>query len=109
ILTRIFDQARLLSGVVLNLHRRATDGGPSGILGAFGQSRATLYTPDSGTKITFNDVAGIDEAKQDLAEVVDFLKTPEKYQKLGSQTPHGVLLVGPPGTGKPLVARAVAA
>jgi cell division protease FtsH len=103
-----FGPALLLIGGFLYLSRRMTAGGPGGILGAFGQSRATLYTPDSGTKITFNDVAGIDEAKQDLAEVVDFLKTPEKYQKLGAQIPHGVLLVGPPGTGKTLLARAVA-
>src|SRR5258708_33576261 len=78
------------------------------MLGAFGQSKATLYTADSGTGITFDDVAGIDEAKQDLAEVVDFLKTPEKYQRLGAQIPHGILLVGAPGTGKTVLARAVA-
>ncbi len=102
-----FGPALLLIGGFLYLSRR-TAAGAGGILGAFGQSRATLYTPDSGTRITFNDVAGIDEAKQDLAEVVDFLKTPEKYQKLGAQIPHGVLLVGPPGTGKTLLARAVA-
>src|SRR5258708_17494440 len=78
------------------------------MLGAFGQSKATLYTADSGTGITFDDVAGIDEAKQDLAEVVDFLKTPEKHQRLGAQIPHGILLVGAPGTGKTLLARAVA-
>src|SRR5438067_2390767 len=82
--------------------------GPGGFLGAFGQSKATLYTPDSGTRITFADVAGIEEAKQDLAEVVDFLKMPEKYQRLGAQIPHGILLVGAPGTGKTLLARAVA-
>ena len=64
--------------------------------------------PEGPDRVTFNDIAGIDEAKQDLAEVVDFLKTPEKYQKLGAQIPHGVLLVGPPGTGKTLLARAVA-
>src|SRR5205807_10249882 len=72
------------------------------------QSRAKLYVPEGTDRVTFNDIAGIDEAKQDLAEVVDFLKTPEKYQKLGAQIPHGVLLVGPPGTGKTLLARAVA-
>src|SRR5207245_3629561 len=103
-----FGPALLLIGGFLYLSRRATAGGPGGILGAFGQSRATLYTADSANKITFNDVAGIDEAKQDLAEVVDSLKTPVKYQKLGAQIPHGVLLVGPPGTGKTLLARAVA-
>jgi len=93
---------------LLYLSRRMQTAGPGGILGAFGQSRAKLYPPDSGPKTTFADVAGIDEAKQDLAQVVDFLKTPEKYQRLGAQIPHGILLVGPPGTGKTLLARAVA-
>jgi len=103
-----FGPALLLIGGFLYLSRRMQTAGPGGILGAFGQSRAKLYTPDSGPKTTFADVAGIDEAKQDLAQVVDFLKTPEKYQRLGAQIPHGILLVGPPGTGKTLLARAVA-
>jgi cell division protease FtsH len=103
-----FGPALLLIGGFLYLSRRMSSAGPGGILGAFGQSKAQLYTPDSGPRTTFADVAGIDEAKQDLAEVVDFLKTPEKYQRLGAQIPHGVLLVGPPGTGKTLLARAVA-
>ncbi len=103
-----FGPALLLIGGFLYLSRRMSAAGPGGILGAFGQSKATLYTADSGTGITFDDVAGIDEAKQDLAEVVDFLKTPEKYQRLGAQIPHGILLVGAPGTGKTLLARAVA-
>src|SRR5207248_5698870 len=103
-----FGPALLLIGGLLYLSRRMATPGPGGILGAFGQSRAKLYTPDSGPKTTFADVAGIDEAKQDLAQVVDFLKTPEKYQRLGAQIPHGNLLVGPPGTGKTLLARAVA-
>jgi cell division protease FtsH len=103
-----FGPALLLIGGFLYLSRRMSAAGPGGILGAFGQSKATLYTADSGTRITFDDVAGIDEAKQDLAEVVDFLKTPEKYQRLGAQIPHGILLVGAPGTGKTLLARAVA-
>src|SRR5438093_504233 len=103
-----FGPALLLIGGLLYLSRRMATPGPGGILGAFGQSRAKLYTPDSGPKTTFADVAGIDEAKQDLAQVVDFLKTPEKYQRLGAQIPHGILLVGPPGTGKTLLARAVA-
>jgi cell division protease FtsH len=103
-----FGPAILLIGGFLYLSRRAAGAGPGGFLGAFGQSKATLYTPDSGTRITFADVAGIEEAKQDLAEVVDFLKTPEKYQRLGAQIPHGILLVGAPGTGKTLLARAVA-
>jgi cell division protease FtsH len=103
-----FGPALLLIGGFLYLSRRTAGAGPGGILGAFGQSKATLYTADSQTRITFDDVAGIEEAKQDLAEVVDFLKMPEKYQRLGAQIPHGILLVGAPGTGKTLLARAVA-
>src|SRR5438105_243126 len=103
-----FGPALLLIGGFLYLSRRMAGAGPGGFLGAFGQSKATLYTPDSGTRITFADVAGIEEAKQDRAEVVDFLKMPEKYQRLGAQIPHGILLVGAPGTGKTLLARAVA-
>ena len=103
-----FGPAILLIGGFLYLSRRTAGAGPGGFLGAFGQSKATLYTADSGTRITFADVAGIEEAKQDLAEVVDFLKMPEKYQRLGAQIPHGILLVGAPGTGKTLLARAVA-
>ena len=103
-----FGPALLLIAGFIYLNRRMAGGGAGGILGAFGRSQAKLYSPDAGPKTTFNDVAGIDEAKQDLAEVVDFLKTPEKYQRLGAQIPHGILLVGPPGTGKTLLARAVA-
>jgi len=87
------------------LMRRA--GGMQSILGQFGRSRARLYEP-SGDRVTFADVAGIDEAKQELSEVVDYLKNPDKYRKLGARVPHGVLLSGPPGTGKTLLARAVA-
>ncbi|MBR5027441.1 ATP-dependent zinc metalloprotease FtsH [Candidatus Saccharibacteria bacterium] len=74
---------------------------------SFGKSRARLYGPDK-KKVTFNDVAGNDAAKQDLAEIVDFLKNPKKYEKLGAKIPRGVLLAGDPGTGKTLMARAVA-
>ena len=74
---------------------------------SFGQSRARRVIPDQ-PKVTFEDVAGADEAKRDLLEVVDFLRFPEKYYKLGARIPRGVLLVGPPGTGKTLLARAVA-
>jgi cell division protease FtsH len=87
------------------LMRRA--GNVQNILGNFGRSRARRYQP-SGDKVTFADVAGIDEAKDELSEVVDFLRHPEKYQKLGGRIPHGVLLSGLPGTGKTLLARAVA-
>jgi cell division protease FtsH len=79
----------------------------SGPAGAFGRSRARRYQPSEGT-VTFAEVAGIDEAKQELTEIVDFLRNPSKYQQLGGRIPRGVLLSGPPGTGKTLLARAVA-
>src|SRR5215467_4314236 len=87
------------------LMRRA--GNVQNVLGSFGRASARRYQP-SGDRVTFKDVAGIDEAKQELTEVVDFLRQPEKYRKLGGRIPHGVLLSGPPGTGKTLLARAVA-
>jgi len=77
------------------------------ILGSFGRASAKRYQP-SGDRVTFADVAGIDDAKEELSEVVDFLRHPERYRKLGARIPHGVLLSGPPGTGKTLLARAVA-
>jgi cell division protease FtsH len=87
------------------LMRRA--GNVQNILGSFGRSRARRYQP-SGDRVTFADVAGIDEAKAELSEVVDFLKNPDKYRRLGGRIPRGVLLSGQPGTGKTLLARAVA-
>src|SRR5437879_4725730 len=94
-----------LIGVWIFLSRQM-QGGAGKAMG-FGKSRAKLLTEAHG-RITFEDVAGVDEAKQDLQEVVEFLKTPGKFQRLGGKIPRGVLLVGPPGTGKTLLARAVA-
>ena len=82
-------------------------GGPGGAMMSFGKSKAKVFAEDE-TKVTFDDVAGIDEAKEELKEVVTFLKTPDKFQRLGGKIPKGVLLVGAPGTGKTLLAKAVA-
>src|SRR3954447_13992903 len=101
-----FGPVILIVLVVVWLSRRAA-GGQMGALGAFGRSRARRVEGDQ-TKVTFKDVAGIDEAKGELTEVVDFLKNPQKYQRLGGRIPRGVLLAGRPGTGKTLLARAVA-
>jgi cell division protease FtsH len=87
--------------------RAASAGGGLGGLGAFGRSQARRVDPQT-IRVTFDDVAGIDEAKSELTEIVDFLKEPQRYERLGGRMPHGVLLFGPPGTGKTLLARAVA-
>jgi cell division protease FtsH len=100
-----FGPVILLVLLFVLLARRA--GNMQNALGAFGRSRARRYEP-SGDKVTFADVAGIEEAKDELSEVVDFLRNPDKYRKLGGRIPHGVLLSGLPGTGKTLLARAVA-
>ncbi|HLG65566.1 MAG TPA: ATP-dependent zinc metalloprotease FtsH [Ktedonosporobacter sp.] len=95
----------ILFGVFFLIARRATQSQQN--IFSFGKSRAKLVLEDRPTT-TFADVAGVDEAKNDLVEVVEFLKTPQKFQRLGGKIPRGVLLVGPPGTGKTLLARAVA-
>ncbi len=90
--------------------RRMSGGAGGGAGGVFsvGKSRAKLFDKDNSTRVTFNDVAGLQEAKTEVAEIVDFLKTPQKYTELGGKIPKGALLVGPPGTGKTLLAKAVA-
>jgi cell division protease FtsH len=100
-----FGPTLLFIGLLVLLMRRA--GNVQNVLGNFGRAGARRYQPSSG-KVTFEDVAGVEEAEQELAEVVDFLRHPEKYRRLGGRIPHGVLLTGPPGTGKTLLARAVA-
>lgn len=95
----------LLIGVWIFFMRQMQSGGGKAM--AFGKSRARLMT-DRARKVTFDDVAGIDEAKAELQEVVEFLKDPKKFTRLGGRIPKGVLLVGAPGTGKTLLARAIA-
>jgi len=91
------------------LMRRMTGGGsPGGQIFNIGKSRAALFDAENKVKITFSDVAGLDEAKEEVREIVDFLKTPGKFTALGGKIPKGALLVGPPGTGKTLLAKAVA-
>ncbi|GAB3777298.1 ATP-dependent zinc metalloprotease FtsH [Ramlibacter monticola] len=105
-----FGPAILLIAFYVWMYRRAAAQGGGGMGGIFGmgRSRAKRYDADSENRITFNDVAGIDEAENELVEIVDFLKAPEKYTRLGGTAPKGVLLIGAPGTGKTLLAKAVA-
>ncbi|HEX5894956.1 MAG TPA: ATP-dependent zinc metalloprotease FtsH [Thermoleophilaceae bacterium] len=101
-----FGPTILLVALFIFFARRMAGGG-GGVLGQFGRSKARRVEPTS-QMVTFQDVAGIEEAKQELLEIVDFLRNPDKYRKLGARIPRGVLLAGAPGTGKTLLARAVA-
>ena len=96
--------------VLLQFFARRAMGGAGGAQGAlsFTKSKAKVYVPDEQSRVTFADVAGVDEAKAELTEIVDFLKKPERYTAIGARIPKGVLLVGPPGTGKTLLSKAVA-
>jgi cell division protease FtsH len=103
-----FGPTLLIVGLFVLIGRRAAKaGGAMGALGSFGRSQARRVDPET-IRVMFADVAGIDEAKAELSEIVDFLRSPEKYGRLGGRMPHGVLLSGAPGTGKTLLARAVA-
>ncbi len=101
-----FGPTLLLVGLFVLLARRAA-GGAAG-LGGLGRSKARRFEPEEGRRTTFEDVAGIDEVEDEVAEIVDFLRAPERYSRLGATMPKGILLAGPPGTGKTLLARAVA-
>ena len=88
--------------------RRMSGGGGGGGIFSVGKSKAKLYEKSQSVGVTFKDVAGQEGAKQEVQEIVDFLKNPKKYTELGGKIPKGALLIGPPGTGKTLLAKAVA-
>ncbi|RLB07451.1 MAG: cell division protein FtsH, partial [Deltaproteobacteria bacterium] len=96
----------LLIGVWIFFMRQMQIGGGKAM--SFGKSRARVFLKDQGKRVTFKDVAGIEESKEEVSEIIEFLKDPQKFTKLGGRIPKGILLVGPPGTGKTLLARAIA-
>jgi cell division protease FtsH len=103
-----FGPVLLLVGLLVWFQRRSAAAAAGGGLGGFGKSKATRYQADTARRTTFADVAGIEEVQNEVTEIVDFLKNPERYRRLGAKIPRGVLLSGSPGTGKTLLARAVA-
>ncbi len=98
----------IILGFWLLMRRMTGGGGPGGQIFSIGKSKAALFDADNKVKISFNDVAGLEEAKEEVKEIVDFLQNPSKFTKLGGKIPKGALLIGPPGTGKTLLAKAVA-
>lgn len=103
-----FAPTLLLTGLLLWMSRRASTGGASGGIFSIGKSRAKLFNQETDVKVRFKDVAGMDEAKEEIMEFVKFLKEPGVYEKLGAKIPRGAILSGPPGTGKTLLAKATA-
>ncbi|HEV8623057.1 MAG TPA: ATP-dependent zinc metalloprotease FtsH, partial [Acidimicrobiia bacterium] len=103
-----FGPTLLFLGLLLFVSRKMASGLGAGGLGGIGRSKAQRYDPETGKRVTFEDVAGIDDVEDEIAEIVDFLKNSERYRRLGATVPKGVLLSGPPGTGKTLLARALA-
>jgi cell division protease FtsH len=103
-----FGPTLLFIGLLFFMSRRIGAGLGAGGIGGIGKSKAQRYDPEAGKRVTFEDVAGIDDVEDEIAEIVDFLKNPERYRRLGASIPKGVLLSGPPGTGKTLLARALA-
>jgi cell division protease FtsH len=108
VLSWVFPIVIMIALWIFIMRRMSGGGGPGGQIFSIGKSKAQLFDPNTKIRVSFKDVAGLEEAKVEIQEIVNFLKDPEKYTRLGGRIPRGVLLVGPPGTGKTLLAKAVA-